>query len=207
MIEFAPTYLCIKQHSITELKYLCKTQQSHEGMLKYKGSGKYWKNHLKMHGRKQVETLWYCLFYKKEEIEKFALMCSKQWNIVEAKDKNGKKIWANLMFENGFDGAPIGRSALWVKGGPEGNTYRKGKRNSKESNLRRSLTQKGISKNKGIPKSIESNIKRAATMLGQVRGEQEKITCPFCSIIGGKANMKRYHFDNCKRKNIQCLTR
>ncbi len=29
-------------------------------------------------------------------------------------------------------------------------------------------------------------------------GPQTKITCPHCGLTGGKANLKRYHFDNCK---------
>ena len=37
-------------------------------------------------------------------------MCSKQWDIVNAKDINGKKIWANEILENGLDGgSPPGR--------------------------------------------------------------------------------------------------
>jgi hypothetical protein len=30
--------------------------------------------------------------------------------------------------------------------------------------------------------------------------QQEKITCPHCGKEGGKGNMKRYHFENCKDK-------
>ena len=29
-----------------------------------------------------------------------------------------------------------------------------------------------------------------------------RITCPHCSHIGSVSNMKRYHFDNCKLKNV-----
>lgn len=31
---------------------------------------------------------------------------------------------------------------------------------------------------------------------------QPKITCPHCNFEGGASNMKRYHFDNCKNKDI-----
>ncbi len=27
---------------------------------------------------------------------------------------------------------------------------------------------------------------------------QEKLVCPHCNIVGGRGNMKRYHFNNCK---------
>ena len=26
-------------------------------------------------------------------------------------------------------------------------------------------------------------------------------TCPYCGLTGGGGNMKRYHFENCKKKN------
>lgn len=103
--EFKPTYLCIKEHVETGLKYLCRTQKQHKEMLKYKGSGDYWKDHLKKHGKDSVETLWYCLFYDKESIQSFSLRCSDQWDIVNLKDTNGKKMWANERPENGVDGA------------------------------------------------------------------------------------------------------
>lgn len=99
MKEFQPTYLCIKRHSVTGLSYLCKTTKSYEQMLKYCGSGRpYWSNHLKEHKKEYIETPWFCLFYEKEEIEKFALMCSEQWDIVNS------DLWANLKPENGTEG-------------------------------------------------------------------------------------------------------
>lgn len=79
-------------------------------MLAYKGSGRYWNRHLLKHG-KDVETIWYCLFTEKDELVKFALQCSEQWNIVNAKDLiTEKKIWANEKPENGLDGG------AWNKG-------------------------------------------------------------------------------------------
>ena len=29
---------------------------------------------------------------------------------------------------------------------------------------------------------------------------QEKVGCPYCDVIGGKGQMKRYHGDNCRHK-------
>lgn len=47
----------------------------------------------------------------------------------------------------------------------------------------------------GIKQSIETVQKRAMTRKSRV---YEKSTCPHCNKIGGKANMVRYHFNNCK---------
>ena len=44
---FKPTYLYIKQHSITGKLYLGKTTK--QNLIKYTGSGKYWLRHLKVH--------------------------------------------------------------------------------------------------------------------------------------------------------------
>jgi hypothetical protein len=104
MDQFKPTYLYIKQHKITGLLYFGKTTRTGKLFEKYKGSGKHWSPHIKKHGVEHVETLWYCLFLEKEELVKFALMCSTQWDIVNAKDINGKKIWANQKLEDGLAG-------------------------------------------------------------------------------------------------------
>jgi len=34
--------------------------------------------------------------------------------------------------------------------------------------------------------------------MGGKTWEQKSLTCPHCSLSGGSANMKRYHFDKCK---------
>lgn len=103
--EFKPTYLYIKRHKVSGLLYLGKTTGTEKYLLEqYNGSGSYWTSHLKIHGKEYVETHWYCLFTEKDELVKFALQCSNQWNIVDANDANGKKIWANEKPENGLDG-------------------------------------------------------------------------------------------------------
>lgn len=93
--NFKPTYLYIKQHSITGKLYFGKTIKNPE---KYNGSGLHWSRHIKKYGKEHVITLWYCLFYGQEECTKFALMFSEQHNIVESDD------WLNLKKENGNDG-------------------------------------------------------------------------------------------------------
>ena len=92
---YTPTYLYIKQHSVTGKLYFGKTVKNPD---KYMGSGKHWIRHIKKHGKEHVETLWYCLFYDKESCTEFALNFSEQQNIVESTD------WLNLKLENGKDG-------------------------------------------------------------------------------------------------------
>ena len=91
-----PTYLYIKQHSITGLKYFGKTTKNNP--VEYLGSGIHWKKHIKKHGVEFVKTIWFQLFQSKSEIIEFALKFSKENNIVNSKE------WANLKEENGLDG-------------------------------------------------------------------------------------------------------
>lgn len=93
-IYFKPTYLYIKQHNETGLKYFGKTTSNPE---KYKGSGLYWNSHLKAHGN-NVSTIWYKQFHDKESLTEYAISFSKENNIVESAE------WANLKPENGLDG-------------------------------------------------------------------------------------------------------
>ena len=76
-IYFRPTWLYIKQHNITGLKYFGKTIRD---PLKYNGSGKYWVSHLKKHG-KYVTTLWVQLFENETELVQHAIDFSKTNNI------------------------------------------------------------------------------------------------------------------------------
>lgn len=92
-------YLIVKQHKITGLKYFCK--HTGDNPYTYKGSGKYWKRHLKKHGA-YVETITVWKFTDQKECSRFALEFSKQNNITESAE------WANLRDENGTDGAPKG---------------------------------------------------------------------------------------------------
>lgn len=90
--------LYVKIHNDTGLKYFGKTTKD---PMKYKGSGKYWKKHLTKHGD-NIRTEIVGIFYSKEEAEKFAINFSEQNNIVSSPE------WANLIIENGLDGAPNG---------------------------------------------------------------------------------------------------
>lgn len=96
--------LFIAEHNKTGLKYFGKTTKySHEtDLLKnYKGSGKYWKAHLRKYGRDVNITIYkICSLNPEDEnyVEPIALEFSINNDIVNS------KLWANLILENGLDG-------------------------------------------------------------------------------------------------------
>jgi hypothetical protein len=98
MKEFKPTYLYVKQHNITGLKYFGKTVKSDPE--KYKGSGKVWLRHINKHSN-DVSTLWFKLFTDKENIVEYATKFSIDNDIVRSPD------WANLKIEDGLWGGGV----------------------------------------------------------------------------------------------------
>ena len=94
MRTFKPTYLYIKTHNKTGLKYFGKTI---EHPSTYPGSGLYWTRHLKIHGD-DVTTEIYGYYIDPETLHQEAVAFSKNNNIVESKN------WANLRPETGFTG-------------------------------------------------------------------------------------------------------
>lgn len=102
MEHFKPTFLYIKRHVITRMLYFGKTVKNPE---KYKGLGVYWKRIISKHGG-EIETLWYCLFLDQESCSEFALLFSKINDIANSND------WANLIDENGLDGALVGHPSF-----------------------------------------------------------------------------------------------
>lgn len=89
------TYLYIKIHNKTGLKYLGKT--SAKDPIKYEGSGKYWKNHINKHGY-DVKTVILFSSTDIDEIRHIGTGYSRLLKIVES------KRWANLKEENGDGG-------------------------------------------------------------------------------------------------------
>ena len=152
-------YLYVKQHSVTGLKYFGKTTDSDP--FSYKGSGKYWTNHIKKHGKEYVETIDVWEFDDQDLCTEFALTFSKNNNIVES------ELWANLMLENGLNG-----------GSPKGRTF------SVESKTKMSLSAKSrkpcstetreklslVAKNK----SAETRAKNGASHKGKTLSEETK---------------------------------
>ena len=97
---FQPTALLVMKHDLTGLQYFCKTTRLHEVQY-YKGSGVHWKRHLRKHGR-HVTVGVLGLYYDEARCSSAADKFSADNDIV-ASDQ-----WANLINENGFDGAPSG---------------------------------------------------------------------------------------------------
>lgn len=95
MSIYKPTWLYIKQHSITGLKYFGKTTKD---PIIYQGSGKYWLNHIKHHGKEHVLTIWSKRYDAEDEIRQTAEALSVYFDIVKSKN------WANLCNETGMDG-------------------------------------------------------------------------------------------------------
>jgi hypothetical protein len=95
------TYLYIKEHTKTGLRYFGKTTKS--DVQKYYGSGTYWKKHIKKHGKEHVKTIWVSkLFCDQDDLTEFSIFFSEFFDIVNSKS------WSNLIVENGLDGAPKG---------------------------------------------------------------------------------------------------
>jgi len=152
-MAFYPTYLYMKQHSVTGKLYFGKTILTHDKMLTYSGSGKIWNYHLRKHPG-EVLTIWYCLFFDKDECMKTAIGLSEIANIVESTE------WYNLKKETGIDGGPLPvhlREAAWKKTSATMTGKSKtpehianaalaltGRHHSEQHNATQSLVKKGI---------------------------------------------------------------
>lgn len=145
--EFKPTWLYIKTHTITGKKYFGKTSQKNP--CTYKGSGTYWRNHLKIHGN-TIHTELIGPFYSIEDIQLYALMFLLTNNIVKSKE------WANEKPENGLDG------------GNNHNPTNKGKP------LSISTKQRLSEVNMGKKMSVESSIKKSQSLSGRIFTEEHK---------------------------------
>lgn len=148
------TYLFIKQHKKTGLKYFGKTAK--KDPYSYNGSGKYWLRHLKKHGKKLI-TLKVWQFENIKKCEKFALNFSKNQNIVKSKK------WANLKMENGKDGALLGSPGLKGKNSPMyGKTKFKNPFYGKKHSLQNILFFKKIKRGANNPRA-----KKLTTPIGK----------------------------------------
>jgi len=192
LVNFKPTYLYIKQHSITGLLYFGKT--SYSDPIKYLGSGTHWQNHINKYGDEHVVTLWHELFTNRDELIQFAIQFSKDLNIVKSKS------WANLKEENGLDG---GLSSHSEETKLKMSATRKGRKGILPSSATR---QKMSDSAKGRIVLDATRTKISATKTGYHHAEETKrklsetIICPHCHQIGGKSAMKQWHFDNCRLK-------
>lgn len=182
--------LYISEHNITKKKYFGKTTKyfTEKDLQKYyHGSGKYWKRHLRKHGKDlSIKILG---IYSLDEndinyVEPFALKFSKENNIVESDE------WANLLFENGLDGGTKGmkRSKEAIKKSADAH---RGMKHSEESKQKMSKAQKGKKlteehKNKlCIPRTEESKQKQSESRTGKKLTPEH-----IAKISAGRTGMK-----------------
>lgn len=171
--DFKPTYLYIKQHSITGKLYFGKTSRSHEFLIEeYDGSGDYWKDHIKIHGKEHIINLWYCLFIEKKELIEFA----KSFCEINIIGYGNTEIWANLIPENGIDGGSSkGRKRIPNISEYGKTPWNKGIPMKQESKDKMSESKTGhISHNKGMKSSQETKDKISIAKLGTKASQETK---------------------------------
>lgn len=163
---FKPTYLYIKTHNVTGLKYFGKTVGSNPES--YKGSGIRWLNHINYHGNDvTTEILGY--FTDEEECKKVALEFSRKNNIVESSE------WANLEPENGIKGGFI--EATGKKNTQFGTMWITDGKNNAKVNKHEEIPQ-GWRKGRVMPSGWGENIRNKLKgrtheeMLGNKRAEE-----------------------------------
>ena len=186
---------------------------------KYKGSGKLWLRHIKKYGKDNIDTVWYMLFLDQNSLSEFALMQSTIMNVVESTE------FANLKHELGTDGGTTSHS---IETRARMSKTRKGVKHSAEHTAAISDTKKKYkytasnqfkkARLLGLPDPVVSDDikhKISSSLLGRIHTDAtkdkialkttemwqtiENITCPHCSKTGRGPNMKRYHFDKCKK--------
>lgn len=204
-------YLYVKTHNKTRLNYLGFTIRD---PYKYNGSGKYWLNHLKQYGTDlSTKIIFETSSY--DELKQIGLFFSNIFDVVQSDN------WANLKPEYGDSGfgwkhspeilEKMRQRSLGRKHTPEAKEKcriaKLGKKQSPEHIAKLSKVRKGKTPHNkgkqspfiGVPRTEEckKNIKLGIMKLGKV-----EMTCPVCGKIGIGNSMKRWHFDNCKHKDI-----
>jgi hypothetical protein len=178
---FKPTFLYVKTHNKTGLKYFGKTTRD---PFIYLGSGLHWKRHLKVHGC-DVSTVIIGYFTDKKELIETALQFSYKNNIAESSE------WANIIPENGIDGGSFSEYITdeirkKMSENRKGKPSWLGRKHSMESRSKMSSSKKGIpSKRKGIPTGKPAHNKGKPAIV---------MSCLTCKkLVKGMLNFKRWH--------------
>lgn len=181
MTTFKPTFLYLKQHSITGKRYFGKTSRSEHDLLNnYHGSGVYWNNHINKHGKEHVMTVWYELFTEQSDIVDFATFFSESEDIVNS------LRYANSTPEDGLNG--------WAIGNTLGLLHKDKLKGPQTVEHREKLSKANKDKPQG-PQTAEHSRKISESKKDI---PQKQVVCPHCSKSGGISMMYRWHFDNCK---------
>jgi len=189
---YNPTILYIKLHVLTGKLYFGKTscKSRIDNINSYYGSGSYWSDHIKMHGKNHVVTLWKSdIFYNKEQLLFVSIYLSLYYNIVFS------DFWANLELEDGLNGSrnpkkgprgPLSKPRKLksdedkekLKGprGPNKNKRGPMSENNKES---RRGPQKNPNPNRSNPRGISGKA-------GKIYGKQKNPSGPFFTILLNK---------------------
>lgn len=219
-------YLYVKTHNITGLKYLGQTKQN---PFLYSGSGKDWKNHLKKYGTDvKTEVLFQCTNIRDRNY--WGRYYSKYYNIVEAMDDFGNKIWANRIPETGGGpGVCPTQSIIEKRVATRKNNIKLGviescsidaiiKANQTKlkngtlnvrtpENIEKQIKTRiargtGPNSSKVIEKSNNTKKKNGTIGFTKNNPTLEKKLCPHCNKSVGKGLFTRWHGDNCKSKII-----
>jgi hypothetical protein len=211
MSEFSPTWLYVKIHNVTGLKYLGKTTQD---PYSYGGSGRHWISHINKHG-KDITTLWAYKYTDQSILKEEALFFSKVYNVVNSKE------WANKMIEDGatggktFNRTPEHNALMSVatkgKKMPPGfsdkiRNIKTGKKMPDGFGNLMSTILSGVKKPEGFGEKISDALtgtKKSAqhkSRLSESVRNLPKLQCPHCGTMSSPGNHKRWHRDNCKEK-------
>jgi hypothetical protein len=158
MKNFYPTYLYIKTHNKTGLRYFGKTTND---PFQYKGSGKHWLAHIKKHGNDiSTEILGY--YTDVNECTKAASEFSKNNQIVESTS------WANLIDENGLDGGNTGRTNYTSMSTETKEKLSAAKQGQKPWNT----GLLGVSPGNRLPRTDEQKLKISQSLTGRTRSPE-----------------------------------
>jgi hypothetical protein len=175
------TYLYVKQHNQTGLKYFGLTRQDPE---RYKGSGIYWKRHLDKHGD-DISTVQLWEFTDQAKCSEFADRFSRENNIVNSME------WANLINETGSWNLPIGQDVK-LSTREKISAFRKQFRGWKHSDQTKGKMARAR-------KTFHDNclVEGRQWMEPAIAAARTKIECQYCSRNISRSNLER-HESGCK---------
>lgn len=196
--HFKPTFLYIKQHSVTGKLYFGKT--SRKNVESYTGSGIHWGRHISAHGRDKVVTLWWCLFTDIHSLVSTATDMSDIMQITESED------WLNFKPENGLDGgSAIGFNGFKGKAQTE-------KQKSIVSALGRirpatDKMRENMSRVGKMPRTQKQRAASRANGLAKARPKEiRNHVCPICNIHFSKFEFCHHTFNHNKTCSRKCAS-
>jgi len=176
----------VKTHSVTGLKYLCQTRR--KDPIKYTGSGKHWRLHLKKHGYTFTTEI-IGTYATKEELKIAGVAYSLLHNVVSS------SAWANLRVEDG-DGGDTSNTEGYLIGMSKRRSYA-GQGNPNFGRVGSWANKVGPQLNKTWYTNGTSELLTFSKPEGWVEGRL-KYNCNHCNKQLNLVNFKRWHGENCK---------